>query len=116
MDILTDLYPKFKVKLITYNLLVKNMKTDEIKLNDEGFNRIYYIILNFNCYENLLDVEELEVILNGISCALMECQQAIKIGDRSYLNKYSRRTYQFTQSIPMIVKVLEKKNNETKRK
>jgi len=113
-DLLIDLYPNLKVKLITYNILSKNIKTDEIKLNDEGFNRIYYIILNFNYYEKLLDVEELEVILNGISWALMECHRALKIGDRSYLNKYSRRTYQFTKSIPMIVKALEKKNNETK--
>lgn len=111
MDILIDLYPKFKVKLITYNLLVKNIKTHEIKLNEQGFNRIYCIILNFNCYEKLLDAEELEVILNGISCALTECQDALKVGDRSYLNKYSRRTYEFAKALPMIIKELEKKNN-----
>ncbi|MFP3727541.1 hypothetical protein U8V72_20375 [Priestia filamentosa] len=106
-DEFRELYPKFKIKPLTYSLLNKDKNRGVIGLRSGDCWNVERLVEIFEEVSGLMSKKEVEVFLNAINCLIKEYREKNEKESDEYFRVYSNRMLRTINKIPTIIRELE---------
>ncbi|PFJ38795.1 hypothetical protein [Bacillus thuringiensis] len=107
-DELKEVYPKCKIRFLTYQLVRENEK-NELYVHEYDYEGFFKICEHFEQLKELFDAEELETLLNAWLLILDVYQKAIDLKVESKILKHSESLAASLETIEEIMDELESK-------